>query len=145
VTYEEEETLRARARHNRSYALVLADAYESAGQITRAELWRNRKPKPDKVDPDLFARRTETYPTPVDPRRDQMIWLMSQIRTRSEVAKLFRLGVGTISMIVKRIDRQTEHRARIAANDTRDAAILRLRAAGALRGTLPTIFGSKTP
>lgn len=112
--------LNSSARHNEAEAsAVLADFYEHDGQLSRATLWREHerllKLGSDRSSPpDLLAKRRQNPLSPVDPRRNAMIWLlhgvwrddggMEALHAINMVHLAFKLSWQTIRNIVKQRD-----------------------------------------
>lgn len=112
---------------------VLADFYEERGQQSRAAMWR-RPDRDEKTngERDRTCVKTVARPSPVDPRRDAMIWILCLTGLSfTAVGNAFQLSVTRVSQIANRIDREVYLAAR-AARLNMDSVTRRLRAAGAV-------------
>ena len=85
---------------------VLADFYDERGQPSRAQLWRN--PQRDERcagERDRTVIHTLVRASPVDPRRDALIWIYSLAdRSLAQIGTQFKLSRERIRGIVNRID-----------------------------------------
>lgn len=133
-----EARLRRAARESHPGATaVLADFYEERGQQSRAALWR-RPDRDEKTDGerDRTCIKTITRLSPIDPRRDAMIWLLCIAGLPlPSIGQAFKLCKSRVRGIANRIDREVYLAARAESMKTEPVA-RRLRAVGAIL-TLP--------
>lgn len=159
---EREEELRAIARreHGADHftnggTAILADFYEHHGQPTRATLWREHERLMELgaargFPPDLMLKKNSL--SPVDPRRNAMIWLLDGVQKHLETIDLmaamrfpikfsayFKLTYPTIRTIVKQRDRVIWEAAVAECNFPTMRATQRLAAIGALPMPTPGV------
>lgn len=112
---------------------VLADFYEERGQLSRAALWRHpNRNKKTYGERDRTCVEKLSHTSPVDPRRDAMIWILCLTDLPfAAIGKAFKLSVSRVREVANRIDREIYFAARAERLQT-DPAIRRLRAARAI-------------
>lgn len=129
-----ESRLRQAAREAQPDATaVLADFYEQRGQLSRAALWR--RPERDERtegERDRTCVKASAYPSPVDPRRDAMIWVLCLVNLPfATIGEAFKLSASRIREVANRVDREIYFAARSERLKS-DFVFCRLRAAGAI-------------
>lgn len=164
MTLEREEELRGIARREHGAnnftnggTAILADFYEHHGQQSRAALWRQHEElmtleATRAFPPDLLLKKSSL--SPIDPRRNAMIWLLSgvahamttdphdimgEIRFLGLLPRVFKLTAARLRTITKERDRMIWEAAVSECNRPTMRATQRLAAVGALPMPTPGV------